>query len=250
MVAIVVIIMSIILPVFTRARDYAMRTLCGSNQHNWGIAVRSYATANRGFFPDNRYLTGAAIPPTYKNYRPGFDISWNSSVVQQFWREYLVENDENAKTDEHDVLNCPTQKWHQVNDINLAGGLVGYFYMPGRSPNNGVIYTYAGNDWVFKDRFGGKAAYAPIMSDMKQYSYAWGSWFFPEHLPKGGSPISSHVRRTGEPEGGNFLFEDAHVTWYDSDPGSADPNPADPNDIITLGATIGSWSTYYKIPLE
>jgi len=256
-VAVIMIVLSILLPAFSRSRTYVHQTMCAANMHNWGVAMRSYANNNRGFFPDNRYVNNttitqvqmdAAYPPSY---RSGYHISWNSSVVQQFWKEYLVENNSAAKTNDHDVLNCPTQVWHQVNDINLAGGLVGYFYMPGRTQDVDTNYSFAGNGWVFKDRFGGPDSKAPIMTDMKQWhpDPAWG-WFFGPGYAKPGGPISSHARAsTGEPEGGNFLFEDAHVTWFKSDT-TDNPSISDPNDIIQLGATIGGWRTYYKIPIN
>ena len=251
-VAIISILLSILMPVYSRAKGYGTRVLCATNQHNWGVGLRAYATDNRGFFPDNRYATAttqaafnAAYPPTYKS---GYHTSWNSSVVQKFWQNYLVKNNSSAKTNEHDVLNCPSQKWHQINDINLVGGLVGYFYLPGRSPDNGSDYSIAGNGWVFKDRFGGPDSKAPIMMDQKQYSIAKGmageGWWHTAQVP-----YSSHPRRTGEPEGGNFLFEDVHVTWYDSDIGE-DPAPNDPNDIIKQSGTLGSWWYLYKIPIN
>lgn len=256
-VAIIMIILSILLPSLSRARIITYRTTCAANMRNWGMALRSYANMNRGFFPDNRYVgtdatlraeMNAAYPPTYVE---GYHLSWNSSVVQKFWREYLVANNTSTKTNEHDVLNCPTQVWHQVNDINLAGGLVGYFYLPGRTQDNTTNYSYAGNGWAFKTRYAGPDANAPIMSDMKQWhpDPAWG-WRFGPGYAKPGGPISSHARQTtAEPEGGNFLFEDAHVTWFQSDKGE-DPSIADPNDIIQLGATVGGWRQYYKIPIN
>ncbi len=250
-VAIIVIIMSIILPMFGRAKVTALRTVCATNEHNWGAALRSYSSDNRTFFPDNRFFSYSIIPTMYPptGYRSGYHISWNSSVVERFWRDYLVRNNSDSKTNVHDVLNCPTQLWHQVNDVSLTGGLVGYFYMPGRSQDADTNYGFAGAGWVFKDRFGGPNANAPIMSDMKQWHPTWG-WFYGAGYPNAGSPISSHARSgTGEAEGGNFLFEDVHVTWYESDT-TGNPDVNDPNDIIKLGADVGGWRTFYSIPLN
>jgi hypothetical protein len=50
-------------------------------------------------------------------------------------------------------------------------------------------------------------------------------------------PFSSHVRGSGEPMGGNFLFEDGHVRWCGS-------------RLVSMAATGGNWVFYYKIPLE
>lgn len=250
-IAIVVIIVSLLLPTLSRARDQARRTICATNMHNWAVAVRAYANDNNRYFPDNRTTLGPG--ESYAGgYTPGFHISWNSSVVGKFWRNYLTGINAAARTDEHDVLNCPTQKWHQVNDMGLGGGLVGYFYMPGRGPDGTTNYSFAGDTWVYRAKFNGPASRAPIMADMKQFSTGWNSWFFPPGAgiaSSTGGPISSHVRNTGEPDGGNFAFEDGRVVWYESDTAR---NPAynDAADTIQLGCTIGGWWCYYKIPIN
>jgi hypothetical protein len=125
------------------------------------------------------------------------------------------------------ILFCPTQEWHREpqNDASLAGGLVGYFYMPHRdiaAPNT-MDYTPAGNGWVEKKRFGGKFRAAPIASDMQQVNGAnWGRY-------------AAHVKGN-KPLGGNFLFEDGHVVWYDF-------------KEIAVGSTLGTWQCYYKVKL-
>jgi len=39
------------------------------------------------------------------------------------------------------------------------------------------------------------------------------------------------------PTGGNFLFEDGHVTWR-------------PSRTVSLGSYTGTWLCFYKIPLN
>jgi prepilin-type processing-associated H-X9-DG protein len=69
------------------------------------------------------------------------------------------------------------------------------------------------------------------MMDMKQFADNGQGWFW------GGVPFSSHIGPTGEPTGGNFLFQDGHVAWYES-------------GKVDLGATTGGWKFFYKIPLD
>jgi hypothetical protein len=53
----------------------------------------------------------------------------------------------------------------------------------------------------------------------------------------GSSPLSSHVLAAGEPAGGNFLFEDGHVSWYRS-------------REVDVGSTSPSgWLAFYQIPV-
>jgi hypothetical protein len=56
-------------------------------------------------------------------------------------------------------------------------------------------------------------------------------WFSAE-----GPPFSSHASRSGEPYGGDFLFEDGRVNWFKS-------------KTIDLGLTGQGTLFYYKIPL-
>jgi hypothetical protein len=112
---------------------------------------------------------------------------------------------------------------------------VGYFYLPRRDPNN-INYAPAGfsegKQWVFKKRIGGKYSNAPIMSDMKQSFNGRFSGV------AGSVPYSSHRdRRTQEPRGGNFLFEDGRVEWRDT-------------SEIQVGATIGGWQFWYRISVQ
>ena len=127
--------------------------------------------------------------------------------------------------------------------------VIGYFYLPFRDPNYplnaGLNYNVTGlQGWIEKKKFGGEFAKAPIAMDMKQ---AMGSlstsgtannpqWFNPDPT----LPYSSHIQGTGEPYGGNFLFEDGRVNWRksrDIDPGFA-------------GVGMPTWVFYYKIALD
>jgi type II secretory pathway pseudopilin PulG len=263
-VTIIVLLLAMLLPSLNRSIALAERTQCAANERQWGNALGAYGSDNYSMFPDNRW-TGAGTGID------GFHISWNSKVVQQWWADYLIKNNADSKNDKHDVLNCPTQIWHQWNDYYVDaygvkqpgnGGLVGYFWMPGRSPDNQTDYNgdggfsdsdtdrdslfgFAGNRYVFKAKIGTQFSNCPVMADMKQFHGGLNSWFNTD-----GMPWSSHIRITGEPEGGNFLFEDGRVIWVNSDI-TGDPRPDDPNDTIKIGGAIGGlggWRVFYQLP--
>ena len=60
-----------------------------------------------------------------------------------------------------------------------------------------------------------------------------------------GQPFSSHVKAgTNIPGGSNFLFEDGRVEWVPFRPRSTGV-PAS----IEVGANVGGWLTWYKIPI-
>jgi prepilin-type N-terminal cleavage/methylation domain-containing protein len=220
-IGIIALLVAILMPALSRAREQAIRTQCGSNIRQWGIAFQMYANANKGYFPYNgRAIAGCPVP--------GVHMSWNSSIMQQFWEEYLLKNRNLGDRDRENILFCPTQEWHREhqNDTDLKGGLIGYFIMPHRDPadpGNGMDYTPAGDTWVTKKKFHQEAKHAPIMSDMQQFD------------GNGWARFSSHIhKKTSKPLGGNFLFEDGHVMWYDF-------------KDIKLGARLGGWQCFYKI---
>jgi prepilin-type N-terminal cleavage/methylation domain-containing protein len=238
-IAIIAILAALLLPALTRAKANSLRTVCVSNLHQWGIALGAYATDNDNLFPDNT---------------DGSHISWCGTNVQKFWASYLIPMVRTTtEKDRMHVLFCPSQQWHRYADVQAPADfnpqfVIGYFYMPYRDPNfymnagRGYNYDLVGlQGWVTKKRFGGLYTKAPIASDLKQGygalpppgSSANINWFnSAPHIP-----ISSHVRPSGEPYGGNFLFEDGHVNWYKS-------------KLVDGALTGEGWVFFYKINLE
>ena len=229
-IGIIALLVAILLPALSRSREQALRTQCASNIRQWGIAYQMYANANRGSFPYN----GKALPP----WCPvgGQHLGWTSSVVQEFFNTYLLKNRTLADRERENILFCPSQDWHREagNDPALTGGLVGFFVLPHREtqaldPNNTMNYKppgfSEGEGWVTKKKLAQEFKLAPIVADMQQFDGVnWGRF-------------SSHMsRKTNKPYGGNFLFEDGHVTWYDF-------------KDIKVGATLGNWQCNYKIDI-
>jgi prepilin-type N-terminal cleavage/methylation domain-containing protein len=238
-IAIIAILAALLLPSLARAKAKADRALCASNLRQWGIAETAYASDNGNSFPDNT---------------DGAHVSWCGTNVQNFWAAYLNPMlHTTVEKDKFHVLFCPTQKWHRYADINPHTAfdpqfVIGYFYLPYRNQSfvmnagRGYNYDIAGlKGWVEKNRLGGQFVKAPIAMDIKQ---AYGT------MPPPGSsanmqwftsnpqiPISSHIRPSGEPYGGNFLFEDGRVNWYQS-------------RQIDAALTGEGWVFFYKINLE
>src|SRR4051812_28599269 len=201
-IGIIALLLALLLPMIARSREQANRTTCTNNLRQWGIALHTYADGNDGAFPYN----GGPLPPNIP--AGGRGLCENSTVVQQFWRDYLIKDWTAAKRAAPNVLFCPNQSWLRTDDKDptLENGLCGYFYLPGRDPADagGMRYFLAGDGWVEKKKFGGAFRRTPIASDVSVYDTRDGSWL----------PYTSHVRRNGGPAGGNFLFEDGHVAWY------------------------------------
>ena len=51
-IAIIAILASLLLPAFARGKEAAIKTICTSNQKQWGVALHLYANDNDEYFPD------------------------------------------------------------------------------------------------------------------------------------------------------------------------------------------------------
>ena len=234
-IAIIAILASLLLPALARARRQADKSLCASNCRQWGLAIQMYGGDARDAFPDNR---------------DGQHFSWCGTNVQAFWTQYLLPQ-LRTKTEKEKghVVFCPTQKWHRYADLWRVNDspqpiLTGYFYLPFRTTDTADYRIASVEGWVTRKKLGGEFRNAPILSDMKQGHGSVGaggrnprmtSWW--ETGDRGQRiPVSSHIQKNGEPDGGNFLFEDGHVAWFR-------------NQYIEVGGLVGDWLCFYKVPI-
>lgn len=118
-VAIVVIILSLLLPSIRRAREIARRAVCSSNLHQLNLAARNYRTDNGDFPQPWKTNNGAYYPPI---------------IPDQPWLQYI---------DGREVYGCPSgrQVAHDLPnwDGNWPGPYTigGFFYvgnLPALSP--------------------------------------------------------------------------------------------------------------------
>jgi prepilin-type N-terminal cleavage/methylation domain-containing protein len=234
-IAIIAILAGMLLPALSKAKAKAHRTLCLSNQKQWGLSILMYAGDNDDAFPDNR---------------DSYHMSWLMPSMSNFWNNYLIKNTRGTRRMDramNDVIYCPTDKWHRVAEaalvtVDTQPQLIGYFFLPGRNGKGPDMEPQGTLEWFTRKKLGGTYSQAPILVDRLQGQGPRATNVLDSRLSWttdfDGRRILTAVHRmpNGAPEGGNFLFEDGHAEWINS-------------RRITLGSTIGGWMCFFKIPV-
>lgn len=194
-ISIIALLVSILMPALGRAREQAKRVLCAANQHQWGLALVQYASDFDDYFPDNT---------------DGFSLNWGGDSVQYLWKEYLFKNSKAMADGDYTVVVCPSLKL-PVSVAWQQQGQFGYFLLPhfGKAEAAPGIYAPPSNpngvEWCSRKKFGSRYRHAPVLVDLLINFVDTASWAA-AHMNSG---------KDGDPQGGNFLFEDGHVDWYD-----------------------------------
>lgn len=234
-IAIIAILAGMLLPALSKAKAQAHKSLCVSNQKQWGLAINMYAGDSDNSFPDNS---------------ASYHLSWITPTMSNFWNDYLIRNHQSrGERAANNIFFCPTDKWHRTVEMGNPATmtenqprLIGYFYLPGRKNKGPDMQPIGTEEWFLRKKLGGRYSQAPILIDRLQGIGPQTTNIYDPRLQwttdySGRRVLTAvHRKQNGAPDGGNFLFEDGHVEWFSG-------------RRVSLGATVGSWMCFFRVPI-
>jgi prepilin-type N-terminal cleavage/methylation domain-containing protein len=220
-IAILAILASLLFPALSQAKKRAHRVVCMSNLRQWGIALTMYVDDNDQYFVETLGANGPTLGPV--------------PTGLYFVTNYLMlVKHETRSRPLNDVYLCPSDSYGRHLSITAADsgryssvGTFSYHYLPYKSHPHWFWDFTAGSvlEWHVRQRPGGRWRNAPVFTDRifaqghvtpdgKLDENQHHNWILGMSVDGPKFPLSAHAGRGGVPSGGNFWFEDGHVSWY------------------------------------
>ena len=192
-IAIISLLVSILVPSLTRAKELTRRAVCGLNLHHMGVALMTYSADYNGDFPEGGRTCAAAY------FTDLYGRGWKRSL----YPDYITTPD---------LCYCPSSPagpwsdvaappWTLWDYLSYDWCIIGYIYTPNQQT---VKEDIDGNPFPAKDQ----EAYSTstLMADVSLRLHG-DHWIVPHRW--------NHL--FGDPQGGNWVGGDGHVVWRSYD---------------------------------
>ncbi|MDB5356692.1 MAG: hypothetical protein JWN24_3145 [Phycisphaerales bacterium] len=193
-IGIIALLMGILFPAFSRAREQARRVECASRLGQLAAVVHMYANEHRG-----------KVPPGNRD---------NNNEEHCIWLSQDAFDAFVSKLDNHKMLSCPHLQETQPNyPVNNIGWVMGYDYLGGHVKLRDV----AVNDWLSPLQVS-ESGQPPIFCDMNDWSPTDG-WTAIGHRKSGPGGFFLNTGGVSAKDygsaGGNVAYLDGSVSWLD-----------------------------------
>lgn len=170
-ISIIALLIGLLLPSLSAAREAARRTRCASDLHQVSLALTSFAVDHRGQMPD---LTS----PDY-SVRGDEHLSWIFEDTYEWLTEFMPA----------DSLACPNMTfWQRENNTPVLRYRLGFYIQAGRSTDVwDWTFTPAAKPWDSPRKLDHLDSNAAVASDVTER----GTWYLPDGSPFFGT-IAAH----------------------------------------------------------
>ena len=239
-ITIIAILIALLLPALSRAKEMAIRVQCASNLRSFGQALFEYANAYKQY-PDQRNgYSGGPLLDGGGSF-PNAMVGWECDTLMTYMTSSIGHDPTQPLPAAVTVLTCP--------DLPIPPPVLPSKIKSDPTLPGGVFASYPYFDCLYRDTYFGNGGYQYGYYDEIGYmylghAYAWlrdpvaqmagqkmHSPFKPSDNPgwalaaddlttQINPDVNAHVTPSGAPAGGNELYNDGHVDWNNWDGGS------------------------------
>ncbi|MFI4911960.1 MAG: type II secretion system protein [Sedimentisphaeraceae bacterium JB056] len=217
-ISIIAVLMAIMMPALSKVRQNAKKTLCGTNLHQISLALFCYATDNDGKFwegipefevqsdPKRGQPTLISIYSMTEVMNYGYDteVWWCPTDIGSAHYKYY-----------YPITQASIEDWADDGNFNMSDGNSYSNQRFGLLPSSYTFWNVWGLDSKLRTESVGKTTSEQVIVQDNVKSRPDDCFDNVNHWDKDNNRDNLYPRppQYGEPQGGNVVLGDGHVTW-------------------------------------